>query len=268
MPVRSRLCMTTVVAALLALAGPPAFAQDAARGVSVDGAGAAIRSAFDGLARWVSATTGTAADAVAPPPAAQPQPLPNASAGRAPPVPYEPWPVILGEPALPLAGATAASLTKGWNPALNYQGMQAKLLVLDASGKRHVARPLSAPLRVGERFKLMVTPTFDAVASLHDIHGNGWALQRGAQVYPAAGSSVALTAGQPALLPVGANYFVVGARDLRRFVLSVRHAKAVGEARSTQPAYRQDGAAASSYLQLVPRSSFPAFEQLLVAGNP
>jgi hypothetical protein len=49
-----------------------------------------------------------------------------------------------------------------------------------------------------------------------------------------------------------------------RLLLKVRHPRALREARSDQPAYRQDGAAASSYLQLVPRGRFPAFEQLVV----
>lgn len=254
-----------VAAALLLSVAMAAGAQTPAKGIADDTA-SAIRSGFDGLGRWISGLGAAAADTIAPPPAVQIQGLPPLQPA-ANLTPYEPVPVILGEPAIQLSGATAASIGKGWGSSMNYQGMQVRLVVLDSTGRQHAMRPMSAPIRFGERFKLMVMPTFDAIATIDDVHGSGWSAQRGSQAYPAAGSSVPLKAGQATLLPAGSNYFVADRDGARRFVLNVRHANAVGDARSTQPAYRQDNASGSSYLQLVPRSTYPAFEQLLVAGS-
>ena len=65
-------------------------------------------------------------------------------------------------------------------------------------------------------------------------------------------------------LPLEPNqYFVMGREANERFVVSVRHPRAVDAARSAQPAYRQDVAGGSSYLQLVPRGTFPAIEQVV-----
>ncbi|MES2938481.1 MAG: hypothetical protein V4864_12425 [Pseudomonadota bacterium] len=183
------------------------------------------------------------------------------------PVLYEPKPVVLGQPELPLLGEAGAAVARGWSPAFNYQGMHVKLVVLDAQGMVRQVRPLNAPLRPGERFKIRVTPTFEAVASVDRLVGTAFALQRAGQFYPAAGSSVQINPGETADLPLGANeYFVMGT-GAERMVLSVRHPRASGGAASDQAAYREDGARGSNYLQLVPFGRLPALEQQLgVAG--
>ena len=177
---------------------------------------------------------------------------------------YEAWPVIVGAPELPLIGTGVAAAGRNWGNAFNYQGMHVRLLVLDASGQRIESRPVSAPMRAGERFKIRLAATFGAVAEVGQVVGEPWNSHRTGQLYPAPGMSVQLNAGETVDLPLAAgDFFVMGITVNERLLLSVRHAQATAEARSTQPAYRMDERGGSSYLQLVPRGTHPAIEQLI-----
>ena len=187
---------------------------------------------------------------------------PAVSAGVA----YEPRPVILGDPDVALVGDAPAAGVAVWNPGLNYQGLQISLLVLDRSGTKWRSQPVSAPPKVGERFKLVVTPSFDAQVQIDQVTGEGWALQRGPQIYPGKGFAVT-SAGQSLVLPEGDRVFTVTPKESTRFVVSVRHPKATAETGASQPAYRRDGARASQYLQLVPKGSYPMMEQLVSASR-
>lgn len=177
---------------------------------------------------------------------------------------FQPLPVILGAPELPLIGTGAADITKAWSPSFNYQGVVMRQVVLDRAGRQRAARPMGTPLQAGERFKLRITATFDAVADVDQLLGEPWTSVRTGQVYPKAGMSVAMKPGETIELPMGADeYFVMGPKADERLVVSVRHPKALDAARSNQPAYRQDTATASNYLQLVPKGSFPVIEQVV-----
>lgn len=177
---------------------------------------------------------------------------------------YQPRPVIVGLPELPLVGAGAAQAARTWGPELNYQGVFMRQVVLDARGAKREVRPMAAHPKPGERFKIRVTATFDAVADVDLVAGGDWGLRRLDQFYPKKGLSVQIKAGETIELPVGPNeYFVATRPNSERIVVSVRHPQALGDARSTQPAYRQDGRQGSSYLQLVPKGSYPVVEQLI-----
>jgi hypothetical protein len=189
--------------------------------------------------------------------------LASAAAPVAAPQAFQPRAVILGQPELPLlADAGYQAGNRSWLPGFNYQGMHVKVVVIDAGGRRQV-RPLNAPLLPGERFKLRVTPSFDAVASLDRVVGDTWSLQRAGQVYPQAGMSVAMNPGETVDLPMAANEYFVLNSPAEKLVLSVRHPRAVSGGASEQPAYREDGARGSNYLQLVTGGRYPAFEQQL-----
>lgn len=180
--------------------------------------------------------------------------------------PFEPAPVILGQPDVPLLGADAAQARSGWGEQLNYQGMQASLVVLDAHGQAQV-RPLSDTLMPGERFKIRITPTFSALASIERVVGDPWYGRRAGQLYPGEGMSVQMHAGETVLIPLEPEqFFVFDQWRNERLLLQVRHARAQGEARSTQPTYRQDNPGGSSYLQLIPEGSFAAIEQLIAVS--
>jgi hypothetical protein len=140
--------------------------------------------------------------------------------------------------------------------------MHVQIVALDAAGRQRSARPLSQAPRAGERFKLRVTPTFDAVADIDLVSGVGFSRNRLGQVYPQPGFSVQIKAGETADLPLGAaNYFVMP--ETRALVLSVRHPQAAGPTASDQPAYRLDGQRGSNFLQLVPAQRAPLIEQML-----
>ncbi|MFG6432419.1 hypothetical protein [Roseateles sp. LYH14W] len=190
------------------------------------------------------------------------QSVPLTLAGAAAGDTYQPLPVILGLPDLPLVGPGASAAARNWSQQFNYQGLILRQVVLDAAGRKRELRGMGAPLQPGERFKVRVTATFDAVAAVDQVIGDLWYGRRTGQVYPQAGLSVQIKAGETVDLPLGANeYFLMNRPANERLVVSVRHAKASPEGRSDQPAYRQDGRIGSLYLQLVPRGKFPAIEQ-------
>lgn len=185
--------------------------------------------------------------------------------GNAPAASFEPAPLILGQPDLPLVGQAAAQAAQQWNTGLNYQGLRMSYLVVDAAGKRLETRPIARGVAAGERFKIRYTTSFAAVASIDLVTGDVWRGQRMGQAWPQAGMSVQSAAGETVDLPVGGGYFVMGNNPNERYVLSVRHPDAKGPARSGQPVYRQDGARSSNYLQLLPSGKLPAVEQVLSA---
>ena len=188
--------------------------------------------------------------------------------GGAVAVRFEPLPVINGVPELPLLGVGARNAARFWGGALNYQGLHAQYLLVDQKTRKLKAAPLSTRLAAGQRFKIRLVTTFDGVAAVDQLLGSAFDAQRSGQVYPATGTAVEIKADKAVTLPSGENQFFVlsGQPRNERLVLSVRHA-AAASSNTTQPAYRQETARASSYLQLTPRGSLPIFEQILTSGR-
>jgi hypothetical protein len=181
---------------------------------------------------------------------------------------YQPQPLIKGVPDLPLLGATASQATEAWSGRFNYQGMSARIWVLDAKGQQVTVQGLDQPIHVGERFKIQLMPTFDAVVGIDQVVGDPWYGKRTGQAYPAAGKSVAIQAGESVMLPLGdKEFFVMTTSAHERFVMSVRHAKAKGDVRSKQPVYRVESGRTSQYLQLVPEGQYPVIEQQLTPNK-
>lgn len=253
------------LSALLRRAAAPALvaslAATAAAGALAQAAVVESAPAFGAFDQWVGATIVT----VPPAAPAKVESLKPADKGGAKVARFEPLPVILGSPELPLLGAGARQTQGTWGGALNYQGVHARFLLIDGKTQKVTSAPLSTKLKPGQRFKLRVTATFDGVAALDQVLGTAWDAERTGQVYPATGMSVEIKAGKTVDLPIGeAQYFMMEGRPAtERLVLSVRHAKAVGEGRNTQPAYRKDNAQGSSFLQLTPKGLFPIVEQVL-----
>jgi hypothetical protein len=180
---------------------------------------------------------------------------------------YKPEPVILGMPDLPLTGR---DLTRGsWTDQVNYQGAQIRLVILKRDGTQHVLSNLAYSFQPGDKFKIRVAPSFNALVSLDQIVGLGtdpWLLRRMGQVYPSAGNAVSIPAGWVMDLPIEKEqYFQLESQIAEKIVINLRHQKGSFELKSDQPVYRQDGSAESSLVQLVPRGKFPAFELLI--GN-
>lgn len=190
----------------------------------------------------------------------QPFVVPAAAIGN-----FEAPPVILGQPELPLLGQAVAQAAQQWNSGLNYQGLTMSFVVVDAAGRKREIRAVDKGLRPGERFKIRYTTSFDAVTALEQVVGDTpWTGQNMGQVWPAPGTSVQSQAGETVELPLDkGSFFQFDGNPTVRYVLTARHPNAKGSARSNQPAYRQDGARASQYLQLVPANTYPSISQVL-----
>lgn len=233
-------------------------------GVVQSGAAASGGNVFIVFGQWLdSLSAPTFATQVTEPIA----PVSFAVVGNAPATSFEPAPLILGQPDLPLVGQAAAQAATQWNTGLNYQGLRMSYVVVDSTGKRLETRPVARGVGAGERFKIRYTTSFPSVASIDLVTGEVWRGQRIGQAWPQAGMSVQSSAGETVELPVGGGYFVMGNNPNERYVLTVRHPDAKGPARSEQPVYRQDGARSSSYLQLLPSGKLPAVEQVLSARS-
>lgn len=257
LPLRKQLALASriVTAATLALAGGLAAAQDD-MAVSVESV-----PAFPAFQQWVTTYVVVLPES----PVALVRPVPVAPWPASPAgADYRPLPVILAQPELPLVGSGTGQVGKAWNGSFNYQGVHMRQVVLDSRGQQRDVRAMAYKPKAGERFKIRVTATFDAVADVDLVAGSAWELRRVGQFYPQKGMSVQLKAGETVDLPLAPNeFFVMKLPADDRMVVSVRHAQAIGDARSDQPAYRQDGRNGSSYLQLVPKGRFPAVEQLV-----
>ncbi len=264
-----------LASALVSLACAGASAQNSpAKTLAVEATGIPVAAAASAPTRNVFIVFGSWLESLGRPAVASALSQPAAPvvfeflAGQAASI-FETVPVILGQPELPLLGQAAADAANLWSSGFNYQGMQMTYLVVDASGTRQELRPVSKGLAAGEHYKIRYTASFDAVATIDRVVGDVWSSQRVGQAWPQAGMSVASQSGETVELPLGGGYFVMGASATERYVLTVRHPQAKGQARSDQPIYRQDGVRGSNYVQLVPGGKQPALEQLIAArtGN-
>lgn len=187
-------------------------------------------------------------------------------------------PVILGQPDVPLATQqTAFDPNSPWDGKANYQGVTVSAMMLD--GQNHVtgSRSLAAAFRTGERFKLRLVSTFDAVVSLDALraqpgtvspegmfsHPPTWA----GQLYPArTGHVVRIKAGEVVMLPLGASeYFTFeGQTGLELLSLNIRHPLAANHTLNRQPVYRQDMPDATSYSQLAQDGTYLGLTQIMV----
>lgn len=191
---------------------------------------------------------------------------------------FSPAPLILGQPDVPFAAQqTTFDPNKPWDGRANYQGVTVSAMMLD--GQNHVTgtRSLAAAFRSGERFKLRLVSTFDAIVSLDALraqpgtvtpegmfsHPPAWA----GQLYPArADHVVRIKAGEVVMLPLGASeYFTFeGNTGLELLSLNVRHPQAANHQLNRQPVYRQDMPDATAYSQLAQDGVYLGLSQILV----
>ncbi|RJG00476.1 hypothetical protein [Noviherbaspirillum sedimenti] len=191
---------------------------------------------------------------------------------------FSPAPLILGQPDVPFATQQAAfDPNKPWDGRANYQGVTVSAMMLDSQNRVTETRSLVAAFRTGERFKLRLVSTFDAIVSLDALraqpgtvspegvfsHPPSWA----GQLYPArADQVVRIKAGEVAMLPLGASeYFTFeGKTGLELLSLNVRHPQATNQELNRQPVYRQDMPEATAYSQLAQNGAYLGLSQILV----
>jgi hypothetical protein len=145
----------------------------------------------------------------------------------------------------------------------NFQGVHVALVEVDADGRPVGFRTVGDGFRTGERFKLRVLSTFDALVVLGNITPKG--AQR--QIYPAAGSeAVRIPAGQEVLLPLGQKEYLQFAGDIGRdqLTITVRDPRSLeGGRASTAQVFRKDETYGSNFVQAVSPGRYPVMAEAI-----
>jgi len=143
----------------------------------------------------------------------------------------------------------------------NFQGVNVALVSIDDNGKPTGLRTVADGFTTGERFKLRVLSTFDAVVVLGNITPKG--AQR--QIYPAAvGQAVSIPAGKEILLPLGKQEYLQFAGDVGRdqLTFTVRDPRSLqtGQASSAR-VFRKDETYGSNFVQEVKPGQYPVISE-------
>ena len=145
----------------------------------------------------------------------------------------------------------------------NYQGVNVALVSVDEAGKPQAFRPLAEGFTTGERFKLRVLSTFDAVVVLGNVNPAGVSKQ----IYPAKpGYAISIPAGKEILLPLGEKEYFKFAGDTghEKLTFTVRDPRSLesGHAASGQ-VFRKDESFGSSFVQNVTPDTFPVVAEAI-----
>lgn len=161
--------------------------------------------------------------------------------------------VVVGDPKTPLA-------VKAGEP--NYQAAHIAILGVDEAGRISGFRSVNQGFRTGERFKLRMIATFDAVAAIGNINPRG----EGRQIFPPQkGTAVQLKAGQEVVIPAQEDQFFqfAGTTGTEQLVVTIVDPRAVGAAASTSRVYRQDEAYGSNFAQELSPGTYPVISQAI-----
>lgn len=143
----------------------------------------------------------------------------------------------------------------------NYQGAHVAIVGFDRAGQVTGLRPVTAGFRSGDRIKLKVLPTFDALVVIENINPQGVRKQ----IYPAPERAIALKAGVELLLPLREDQFFefAGATGDDQLVITVRDPRAAGAAESKAEVSRKDEDNGSSFVQETAPGTYPVIAQSL-----
>lgn len=286
----SAVCLTLLCGAMSAAQAQAKTEEQGKDKFALLGIASAISSGigiFQALTNWASSriqtldnVANTAAAVAANPFMLVP---PAFAAGQAQPVPYtqapsySPAPLIMGQPDVPLAIQQASfDPNRSWDGKANYQGVSVSAVMLDGQNRVIETRSLAAAFRSGERFKLRLVSTSDAIVSLDALRAppgtvaaNGMLNAAPAwvgQLYPPRTDQVVqVKAGDVVYIPLGANeYFTFDNKPgVDLLSLNVRHPQAKNDLVNRQPVYRQDAQGMTTYSQLAQNGTFMALTQVL-----
>lgn len=168
-----------------------------------------------------------------------------------------------------MGSATGNSLTEPASPLKvdkngeNYQGVHVSLVGVDAQGKPTGFRAVADGFKTGERFKLRVVPTFDAIVVLGNLTPRG--VQK--QIYPAAADqAIRLQAGKEYLLPLGPNQYFQFAGDVGedKLTITVRDPRSLRpDSASTATVHRKDETYGSNFVQEVRTGHYPVIVEAI-----
>ena len=163
-------------------------------------------------------------------------------------------PNTVGNPSTPLA--------VGGDGSPNFQGMNVAIVGVGADGNIDSFRAVNEGFRTGQRFKLHVLSTFGGPLVIENINPRG--IRK--QIYPPEKDSVImLQAGNETLLPLGRNeYFqFANVSGDEQLVITLRDARAVGNARSKAQVHRKDENYGSNFVQEVTRTTYPSISEAI-----
>jgi Domain of unknown function (DUF4384) len=144
----------------------------------------------------------------------------------------------------------------------NYQGAHVAIVGFDKAGAVIGLQPVTAGFRTGERIKLKVLPTFDALLVIENINPQG--VRR--QIYPSgANEAIAIKAGVEILVPLRADQYFefAGVTGDEQLLITVRDPRAFGDAESKVEVSRKDEDQGSSFVQETAPGTFPVIAQSL-----
>lgn len=142
----------------------------------------------------------------------------------------------------------------------NYQGAHIAILAVDAAGNVTGFRSVKEGFRTGERFKVRVISTFDALVALGNINPSG----KERQIYPPGTNTViAVKAGTEVVLPLAADQYFqfTGETGTDQLVVTLVDPRALEGKPSKKRVSRQDVEFGSNFVQEVTPDTYPMISQ-------
>lgn len=156
-----------------------------------------------------------------------------------------------------------AALLKSDTSGENYQGVNIALLEIGEDGQPKGYRNIAEGFKTGERFKVRILSTFDALVVLGNINPRG--IQQ--QIYPASKeNAVSIPAGKEILLPTGQDEYLqfVGNAGNDKLTFTVRDARSLapGQASRAQ-VFRRDSGVGTHFVQEVKPGLYPVIAEAI-----
>ena len=142
----------------------------------------------------------------------------------------------------------------------NYQAAHIAIMAVDENGNVTGFRSVTQGFRSGERFKVRVVSTFDALVAIGNVNPSG----KQKQIYPAEnGAVVTVKLGVEAILPLKPDEFFefTGEKGAEQLVVTVLDPRALEGNASKARVHRQDVDYGSNFAQEVAPDTYPVISQ-------
>ena len=142
----------------------------------------------------------------------------------------------------------------------NYQAAHIAILAVDDAGNVTGFRPVREGFRTGERFKVRVISTFDALVAIGNINPSG----KEKQIYPPAKDTIiSVKAGTEIVLPLVADQYFqfTGETGTDQLVVTLVDPRALEGKPSKARVHRQDVEFGSNFAQEVAPDTYPVISQ-------